>query len=135
MFFEGYYADDEGDKDVEEHFPDFEGAGYLILDADHDPDYLVPNTALKYPDTCHLIVRQLEIVWRATPHGTSNRVETVKLPIALIKGIAQHEDDRAWAAERDAWIEAHGTTGLKHDLLWFLSNLEHDYIRERAAKE
>jgi hypothetical protein len=106
-----------------------------VLDADHDPDYLVPNTSLKYPDTCHLIVRQGEIIWRATPHGTSNRVETVDLPIVLIKEIAQHEDYLAWAAEHDAWIEEHGSTGLQHDLLWVLSNLERDYIRERAAKE
>jgi hypothetical protein len=95
----------------------------------------VPNTSLKYPDTCHLIVRQLEITWRATPHGTCNRVETVDLPIVLIKEIAQHEDYHTWAAERDAWVKAHGSPGLKNTLEWTLSNLERDYVKERAAVE
>jgi len=106
-----------------------------VLDADHDPDYLVPNTSLKYADTCHLIVRQLEITWRATPHGTSNRVETVDLPIALIKEIALYEDYLSWAAERDAWIEEHGTESLRTALNFSHSSLERDYVKARAAKE
>jgi hypothetical protein len=135
LFFEGYYADDEGDKDVEEHFPELEVGGYLILDADQDPDYLVPNTSLKYPDTCHLIVRQEEIAWRIMPNSTSNRVETVDLPIALIKKIAQHEDYAAWAADRNAWVEVHGSMSLKSKLELDVTAVERDYIRERAAKE
>jgi hypothetical protein len=95
----------------------------------------VPNTSLKYADTCHLIVRQLEITWRATPHGTSNRVETVDLPIGLIKDIALHEDYDAWAGERDAWVEAHGSLSLKSELAFGLSAVERDYIKERAAIE
>lgn len=106
-----------------------------MLDADHDPDYLVPKTSLKYADACHLIVRQLEITWRATPHGTSNRVETVDLPIALIKEIALYEDYLSWAAERDAWIEEHGTEALRTALNFSHSGLERDYVKARAAKE
>jgi hypothetical protein len=82
-----------------------------------------------------LIVRQLEITWRATPHGTSNRVETVDLPIALIKEIAQHADYDTWAAERDAWVAEHGSMTLKTELDLSLFNVERTYIKERAAKE
>jgi hypothetical protein len=90
---------------------------------------------LQYPETCHLIVRELEITWRATPKGTSNQVETVDLPMVLIKDIALHEDYYAWADERQAWIGEHGSLSLKTELDLSLSSLERDYIKERAAKE
>ena len=82
----------------------WEAGGDLILEAEYDPDYLVPNTSLSIwtpaTSSCGGEDRR-----RITPHGTSNRVETVDLPIALVKDIALHEDYHAWAGERDAWIE------------------------------
>jgi hypothetical protein len=62
-------------------------------------------------------------------------VETTDLPISIVKGIALHDDYHTWVAERDAWIEEHGTEALQTALNFSHSSLERDYIKERAAME
>jgi hypothetical protein len=64
-----------------------------------------------------------------------HRVETVDRPIALITDIAVHEDDLAWAAKRQAWVEAYGSMSVKTDRDLALSHLACDDVKERAAKE
>jgi hypothetical protein len=87
------------------------------------------------PKACKLLVWQHDIAWRTPSKGTGAYVQTVTLPISVVKAIAQHEEYHVWVAERYDWIEAHGSQQLKNDLGFELTRIERDYIQERAALE